>query len=70
MDTQRHRLFTYDSLPSIEPHFNVLGYNYIIVWPLNEFCELHVFKSKGVQRFFTMTYEICAEHEDGENIWR
>jgi hypothetical protein len=44
-----------DSLPSIEPHvINLLEYNYIVVLPRNEFCELHVFKSKGVQRFLTI----------------
>ncbi len=70
MDTQHHRLFTYDSLPSIEPHFNLLEYDYILVLPLNEYCELHVSKSKGVQKNFTMTYEICVEHEDGDNLWQ
>jgi hypothetical protein len=60
MDTQLHRFLTYDSLPSIEPHFNLLKYDYIVVPPLNEFYELHVIKLKGVQKLFTMNYEICA----------
>ncbi len=31
---------------------NLLEYNYIIISPLNEFCELHIFMWKGVQEFF------------------
>jgi hypothetical protein len=42
-----------DSLPSIEPHLNLLKYNHIVIPPQNEFYELHVSKLKGVQRFFT-----------------
>jgi hypothetical protein len=45
--------FLSDSLPSIEPHLNLLEYNHIVIPPQNEFCELHVSKLKGVQRFFT-----------------
>jgi hypothetical protein len=33
-------------------HFNLLEYNYIVVRPPNEFCELHIFMWKGVQEFF------------------
>jgi hypothetical protein len=32
-------------------HFNLLEYNYIVVSPLNKFCELHIFMWKGVQIF-------------------
>jgi hypothetical protein len=46
-----------DSLFHIEPHFNLLEYDYIVVPTLNEFCELHVFKSKDVQKFLTPTIE-------------
>jgi len=32
-------------------HLNLLEYNYIIVPPLNEFCEVHIFIWRGVQEF-------------------
>jgi hypothetical protein len=49
--------FLGDSLPSIEPHINLLKYNYSSSAP-NEFCELHVFKLKSVQRFFTSSFKL------------
>jgi hypothetical protein len=47
--------FLGDSLFSIEPHLNLLKYDYIVVPPPNEFCELYVSKLKCVQRFLTLT---------------
>jgi len=49
-----------DSLPSIESHLNLLKYGYIIVSPPIEFYELHVSKSKGVQRFLTKCFCLCT----------
>jgi hypothetical protein len=49
-----------DSLPSIESYLNLLEYDYIVVLPPIEFYELHVSKSKGVQRFLTKCFCLCT----------
>jgi hypothetical protein len=42
-------------------HFNLLKYDYIVVSPPNEFCELHIFMWKGVQEFLTLMHSNISQ---------
>jgi len=50
-------------------HLNLLEYNYIVVPPPNEFCELHISMWKGVQEFLTSWTFKCGllEYNKFEN---
>jgi len=42
-------------------HLNLLEYNYRIIQPPNEFCELNIFMWKGVQEFFTLMHSNISQ---------